>query len=166
MGKVQNVFGYGSPGTVTRSADNIIISVRNASDGDIPFGAPVFMNDNGAEPYSTVTQQDFSTFLGFAVNVRDKTPETFPQGQFNDPPRSAWHAGDLMEVLVRGCIALEMSVSGAAGGKLYIRKSDGRIVTSAGASGTTVLLENVRIRNPRTGWTSCCEAIVNKRNIL
>ena len=46
------------------------------------------------------------------------------------------------------------------------RKSDGRIVTSAGASGTTVLLENVRIRNPRTGWTSCCEAIVNKRNIL
>ena len=166
MGKVQNVFGYGSPGTVTRSVDNIIISVRNASDGDIPFGAPVFMNDNGAEPWNTVTQQEFPAFLGFAVNVRDKTPETYPRDQFNDPPRSAWHAGDLMEVLVRGCIALETSVSGAAGGRLYIRKADGRIVTSAGASGTTMLLENVRIRNPRTGWTSCCEAIVNSRNII
>ena len=43
MGKVQNIFGYGSPGTVTRSADNIIISVRNASDRDVPFGAPVFI---------------------------------------------------------------------------------------------------------------------------
>ena len=166
MGKVQNVFGYGSPGTVTRSADNIIISVRNASDGDIPFGAPVFMNDNGAEPYSTVTQQDFSTFLGFAVNVRDKTPETFPQGQFNDPPRSAWHAGDVMEVLVRGSIALETTISGAPGSKLYIRKTDGKLVTSVGASGTTLLLENVRIRNPRTSTISCCEAVVNKRNIL
>ena len=166
MGKVQNAFGYGAPGTPTRSNDTIIIPIRNASDSDIPFGAPVFVNDNGAEPYSTVTQQDFSSFLGFAVNPKDKTPDTYPQGQFNDPPRSVWHSGDLMEVLVRGSIAIETSVSGAAGGKLYIRKADGRVVTSAGASGTTVWLENVRIRNPRTGWTSCCEAIVNKRNIL
>lgn len=71
-----------------------------------------------------------------------------------------------MEVLVRGSIALETSVSGSAGGKLYIRKSDGKVVTSAGSSGTTVLLENVRIRKPRTGWSGSCEAIINKRNIM
>lgn len=166
MGKVQNAFGYGSPGTVTRSADNIIISVRNASDGDIPFGAPVFINDDGAEPFSIVTPQDFSAFLGFAVNVKDKTPDAFPRGQFNDPPRSAWHAGDVMEVLVRGSIALETTISGAPGSKLYIRKTDGKLVTSVGASGTTLLLENVRVRNPRTGTVSCCEAVVNKRNVI
>lgn len=166
MGKVQNAFGYGTPGTPTRSEDTIIISVRNASDGDIAYGTPVFMNDNGAEPFSTTVPQEFATFLGFTVNPKDKTPDSYPRGQFNDPPRGTWHAGDVMEVLVRGSIAIETSVSGTAGGKLYIRKADGKIVTSAGASGTTVLLENVRIRRPRTGWTSCCEAIVNKRNIL
>lgn len=166
MGKVQSAFGYGSPGAVTRSADTIIISVRNASDEEIPFGAPVFMNDNGAEPFSTVTPQEFQTFLGFAVNVKDKTPDVYPRGQFNDPPRGSWKPGDLMEVLVRGSIALESTISGAAGGKLYIRKTDGRLVTSAGASGTTLLLENVRIRNPRTSWMTCCEAVVNKRNVI
>ena len=166
MGKVQNNFGYGTVGTPTRSEDTIIISIRNASDGDIPYGAPVFITDYGAEPFSIVTPQDFSTFLGFTINPKAKTPDTYPQGQFNDPQQGAWHPGDVMEVLVRGSIALATSVSGAAGGKLYIRKTDGKLVTSVGASGTTLLLENVRIRNPRTGWTSCCEAIVNKRNVL
>ena len=36
----------------------------------------------------------------------------------------------------------------------------------AGTSGTTVLLENVRIRNPRTSYAQCCEAVVKNRNIL
>ena len=123
MGKVQNLFGYGTAGTPTRSEDIIIISVRNATDSDIPYGAPVFINDS-------------------------------------------WHACDVMEVLVRGSIALVTTVSGAQGSNLYIRKTDGKLVTSVGASGTTLLLENVRIRRPRTGWTACCEAIVNKRNVL
>ncbi|MCR5565961.1 MAG: hypothetical protein K6F61_03855 [Clostridiales bacterium] len=166
MGKVQNIFGYGSPGTVTRSADNIIISVRNASDRDVPFGAPVFINENGAEPFSIASPQEFADFLGFAVSVRDKTPDVYPQGQFNDPPRSAWHPGDVMEVLVRGSIALETGVNGVQGSMLYIRKTDGMLVTNMGASGTTLLLENVRVRRPRTGSVSCCEAVVNKRNVL
>ena len=38
MGKVLNAFGYGMPGAVTRSVDEIVISVRNASDADIAFG--------------------------------------------------------------------------------------------------------------------------------
>ena len=42
MGKVLNAFGYGYPGAVTRSVDDIVISVRNASETDIPFGAPVW----------------------------------------------------------------------------------------------------------------------------
>jgi len=45
MGKVLESFGYGVAGTPTRSIDEIIISVRNASGGDIPFGAPVFMTE-------------------------------------------------------------------------------------------------------------------------
>ena len=166
MGKVQEHFFNGRPGAISRSVDDIVISVRNASDGDIAFGSPVFLDDNGAVPFTTADPQDFETFLGFAVRVADKTPDTYPSGQFNDPPEGAWHAGDVMEVLVRGSIAIPLSASGSAGGKLYIRKSDGRMTASAGAAGTTVLLENVRIRNPRANGASCCEAVVNERNII
>ena len=170
MGKVLDAFGYGYPGTVTRSVDDIVISVRNASGVDIPFGAPVFMTENGAVPFDLESPQEFASFLGFAVRVADKTPDAYPRGQFNDPDSAgetgAWHANDLMEVLVRGSVALATTVSGGRGGKLYIRKSDGKLTATAGSSGSTVLLENVRIRNPRAGWSGCCEAVVNRRNIL
>jgi hypothetical protein len=170
MGKVQNAFGYGSAGAIARSVDDIVIAIRNASDSDIEFGAPVFMTENGAVPFNTTTPQDFTTFLGFAVRVADKTPESYPSGQFNTASSSGeagvWKAGDIMEVLVRGSIALASTVSGSKGSPLYIRKSDGRLTASAGAAGSTILLENVRVRNPRNGYSACCEAIVNKRNIL
>ena len=170
MGKVLNAFGYGYPGAVTRSVDDIVISVRNASETDIPFGAPVFMTENGAVPFDLESPQEFAGFLGFAVRVADKTPDAYPTGQFNDAGNNgetgAWKAGDLMEVLVRGTIALASTVSGTRGGKLYIRKSDGKLTPEAGESGTTVLLENVRIRNPRNTYSPCAEVIVNERNII
>ena len=170
MGKVLEAFGYGYPGAITRSVDDIVISVRNVSGDEIPFGAPVFMTENGAVPFDLESPQEFASFLGFAVRVADKTPDTYPNGQFNNPDSSgetgAWKANDLMEVLVRGSIALASTVSGARGGKIYIRKSDGKLTATAGSAGSTVLLENVRIRNPRTGWSGCCEAVVNKRNII
>ena len=111
MGKVLNAFGNGSPGAVTRSVDEIVISVRNASEGDIPFGTPVFLAEGGAVPFSLDAPQDFASFLGFAVRVADKTPDIYPAGQFNDPPEGAWHAGDVMEVLVRGGIAVRTAAS-------------------------------------------------------
>ena len=170
MGTVQNVFPYGSPGSVTRSVDDIIIAVRNASDNAIAFGTPVFMTEHGAVPFDIANPQNFETFLGFAVRVDDKTPNAYPTGQFNSQDAAgetgSWAPGDVMEVLVRGSIALVTNQAGIKGGKLYIRKSDGKLTTSAGTSGTTMLLENVRIRNPRNDWTSTCEAIVNKRNLL
>ena len=155
MGKVLDAFGYGYPGTVTRSVDDIVISVRNASGVDIPFGAPVFMTENGAVPFDLESPQEFAAFLGFAICVPDKTPKEYPTGQFNDAvsdgETGAWHKDDVMEVLVRGSVALATTVSGGRGGKLYIRKSDGKLTATAGSSGSTVLLENCHIRNPRTG---------------
>ena len=64
MGKVLDAFGYGYPGAVTRSVDDIVISVRNASGVDIPFGAPVFMTENGAVPFDLESPQEFASFLG------------------------------------------------------------------------------------------------------
>ena len=170
MGKVLQIFGHGQLGSISRSVDDIVISIRNASDKDIAFGAPVFLGDDGAEPFSTANPQDFTTFLGFAVRVADKTPDTYPQGQFNDGAGEGevgcWKAGDVMEVLVRGSVAIPLSATGSPGGNVYIRKSDGKLTASAGASGSSVLLENVRIRRSRDAFSSCCEAVVNKRNII
>ena len=166
MGKVQEAFGIGSPGAVSRSIDDIIISVKNAGSADIPFGAPVFMTTGGAVPFNTASPQEFAAFLGFAVRIADKTPDTYPLGQFGDPPAGVWHPGDVMEVLVRGGIAVTLAANGMSGGKVYIRKSDGKLTPEAGESGTTVLLENVRIRNPRNTYSPCAEVIVNERNII
>ena len=170
MGKVLKAFGNGLPGAVSRSVDDIIISVRNTSGKDIAFGAPVFLGEDGAEPFSTENPQDFSAFLGFAVRVADKTPDTYPQGQFNDGTAEGetgiWKAGDLLEVLVRGSIAVPLTAAGTPGGNVYIRKSDGKLTASAGSSGSSVQLENVRIRRSRDAYSTCCEAVVNTRNIL
>ena len=71
-----------------------------------------------------------------------------------------------MEVLVRGGIVVPMTASGSRGGAVYLRKADGKLTANPGGSGETVLLENVRIRQPRTSDSAFCEVIVNKRNII
>ena len=166
MGKVLNAFGNGSPGTISRSVDDIVISVRNASDGDIPFGAPVFLSGDGAVPFSTTSPQDYDSFLGFAVRIADKTPDTYPQDQSGALQAGAWKPGDVMEVLVRGGIVIPLAAIGQIGGKIYIRKADGELTNSAGQSGTTVLLENVHIRKPGNAGGMYTEVVVNSRNVL
>ena len=168
MGKVQNIFDNGGPGTVSRSIDDVIISVKNAGADAIPFGAPVFMTSDGAVPFNSSDPQDFATFLGFAVRVADKTPETYPEGQFNAAGSQAgvWKAGDVMEVLVRGGITVALATQGAKGNMVRIRKSDGRLTTSPGAENTTIALENVRVRNQRRTDGTCAEVIVNTRNLI
>ena len=166
MGKVQAVFGNGSPGAITRSVDDIVISVKNAGEGDIAFGTPVFLASGGAVPFNTESPQDFSSFLGFAVRIADKTPDTYPQDQSGNPQAGAWKPGDVMEVLVRGGMTVSLAASGTAGGRVYIRKSDGTLTASAGAADSTVLLENVRIRNSGAAGEAATEIIINKRNLI
>ena len=170
MGKVQKLFNNGCPGTVSRSIDDIIISVKNAASDAVAYGTPVFMTADGAVPFSISVPQDFSSFLGFAVRAADKSPEAYPSGQFNSGSEAgqegSWKPGDVMEVLVRGGVVVKMSASGARGGKVYIRKTDGRLTTNAGEANSTVLLENVRVKNPRTADRDSCEVIVNERNLI
>ena len=166
MGKVLNAFGNGSPGTISRSVDDIVISVRNASDGDIPFGAPVFLSGDGAVPFSTASPQDYDSFLGFAVRIADKTPDTYPQDQSGNLQAGCWKPGDVMEVLVRGAVTVPMAVSANRGSEIYLRKADGKLVASPGATGSTIELTNVKLRNARDTTSGCAEVIVNKRNII
>ena len=70
MGKVQAVFGNGSPGAITRSVDDIVISVKNAYSGEIAFGTPVFLDSDGA--LTAVSGQEGTTVL--LENVRIRRP--------------------------------------------------------------------------------------------
>ncbi len=166
MGKVLKSFSNGVAGAISRSVDDIVISVKNAGETDIPFGVPVFLTSGGAVAFNPANPQDFDTFLGFTVRIADKTPDSYPQDQAGMPQTGAWKPNDVMEVLVRGGIAVPMGASGEQGGKVYIRKSDGALIAAAGQSGTTVLLENVRIRNPQGVGGNIAEVIVNSRNLI
>ena len=173
MGKVLSAFSNGVPGAVSRAVDDIVISLKNVGDGDVAFGAPVFMDDGGAKGFDLSTPQAFSAFLGFAVRVADKTPDAYPASQdmetaLSSSPenRGCWHAGDVMEILVRGSAAVPLAQSGDVGDPIYLRKSDGALTTYAGAEGTTVRLENVRVRRPWDNRCGCSEVVVTTRNII
>ena len=77
----------------------------------------------------------------------------------------AWNPGDLVEVLVRGCIAVATVAGAVPGGKVYIRKGDGSIVPTPGSSGSTVELENVRCKAPQMGNGACDELVVTYRHL-
>ena len=165
MGKVQDTIKNGRPGAVSRSVDDIIISLKNAGETDIPFGAPIFMTPDGAVPFDIENPQEFWTFVGFAVRIPDKTPDTYGVGQFNAPPEGAWHPGDVIEILTRGSIVISLESIGSLGSPVYIRKADGKLTTSMGTANSTVLLENVRIKKPRDA-SGCAAIVVNKRNAV
>ena len=78
MGKVLSRFSNGFTGAVSRSIDNVIISMRNASGGEIPFGAPVFLTpgENACRTFSADTATA-GMFLGFAVRAAVKAPDVY-----------------------------------------------------------------------------------------
>ncbi len=160
MGKVLSTFTNGFAGAVSRSVDNIIIAMKNASETDLPFGVPVFLKsgENSCLTFDTETTAA-GNFLGFTVRVPDKTPETYGinEGCFN--------AGDIAEVLVRGSAVLQFAASALPGDSVYIRKADGALVTEAGGEGTTLKLPNVTVRTAADGGGRA-EAVLTGRNIL
>ena len=160
MGKVLSTFLNGYSGAVSRSIDDIIISMKNVSGGAIPFGAPVFLSAAGTGCTLFISgTTDSDRFIGFAVRVPDKTPGTY------DSNAGEYAANDPVEILVRGSAAIRIDSAAAAGSKLYMRKSDSKIVASAGAEGTTVELPHVTVRTARDS-ASIAEVVVTERNIM
>ncbi len=160
MGKVLKTFKNGFPGAVSRSADDIIISMRNASGANIAFGAPVFLasGENACRGFDSATSAS-AAFIGIAVRIPDKTPETYGSNE------SYYKPNDPVDILVRGSTVLTFESSAAVGAGAYIRKSDGKIVASAGAEGTTVQLPGVSVRTARDA-NHCCEVVLTKRNLI
>ncbi len=159
MPQVLQSFGNGFPGTVSRAVDDVILSLRNDSGAAIPFGAPVFLVP-GANACRGWTENDTSAgFIGFAVRAAVKAPDTYGSST------AVWNPDDPVDVLARGTIVLAVAGAVTPGSPVYLRKADGKLVTSAGAEGTTVALPNVTIRSPRDA-DGRAEAVVRMRNVL
>ena len=173
MGKVLSTFDIGWPGAISRSVDDIVVSLRNDGTAAIPFGAPVFLTADGegvvAFDPNASPAQTFASFVGFAVRVANKTPDTYPAGQdmssIRNDQSGAWNPKEPVEVLVRGTIAVPTTVGFLPGGNVYLRKEDGALVPEAGETGETILLENVKMRNPQGNNRPCSEVLVTTRNI-
>ena len=160
MGKVQAVFGNGSPGAITRSVDDIVISVKNAGETDIAFGTPVFLASGGAVPFDPDSPQDFSSFLGFAVRIADKTPDTYGSSVGSWDPQLDGPG----EVLVRGTVAVRCIGEPAPGGAVYLRLSNNRISATGGDG--TIQLTNCTFRKEASLGSGCAEVVVRTRNLL
>ena len=171
MGKILSHFDIGWPGAISRSVDDIVVSLKNAGSDPIPFGKPVFLTDDGSGVVAFINNgsQTFERFVGFAVRSASKTPDTYPASQdmgiIAGEQAGAWNPGEVVEVLVRGCIAVRTSAGFGAGDKVYIRKSDGMLVSNPGSEGSTLLLENCRIKVPQESSGGCSEVLVTTRNI-
>ena len=161
MGKVQSVFTNGWAGTPSRSVDNVIISRRNAASAAIPFGAPVFLKSDGTGvlPFTSGTTAA-EQFVGFTARVPDKTPETYGSDL------AAFDAKDPVDILARGSVILEIATTTAkAGDSVYIRIADSKLVTVAGAEGTTIRIPGAVISTPRDA-NGTCEVVLRERNLL
>ena len=173
MGKVLSTFDIGWPGAISRSVDDIVVSLKNGGSAAIPFGAPVFLTADGegvvAYDPNASPVQTFASFVGFAIRAASKTPDTYPIQQDMSSIRSnqsgVWNPKEPVEVLVRGCIAAETSVGFLPGGDVYLRVSDGALVPEAGEEGETFLLENVKMRTPQGNNRPCSELLITTRNI-
>ena len=167
MGKVLSEFLHGWPGAVTRSKDDVIVSLKNADSNPISFGAPVFLDAASGGAVNFIPGQTTAEkFAGFAVRIPDKTPDMYPSGQDAVDPAGAWAPGEPADILVRGSMAVPVQTANAkAGDPVYIRIADRKLVTAAGESGTTVELPNVTIRRTRDS-RGFCEVTVTKRNLI
>ena len=167
MGKVLSEFRRGWPGAVTRSKDDVIVSLMNADMNPIAFGAPVFLDAAaGGAVNFTPGETQAEKFIGFAVRVLDQTPDNYGSGQEGADSAGAWAPGDTADILVRGSTAVPIQTANAKiGDKVYIRLSDQRLVTAAGESGTTAELPNVTVRGSRDS-RGFCEVTVTKRNVI
>jgi len=152
-------FPNGKPGAISRSVDDIVISMRNASGADLPFGVPVFQvaGERSCRPYTGDASQ--ANFLGFSVRSASKTPDTFGSSTAH------FAANEPVDILVRGSIVLEFASTASPGSPVYLRKADSKLVTTPGAEGTTIQLPNVTVRTTRD-TNRCAEVVIAKRNLL
>jgi len=155
----------GYPGSPTRSSD--IVVLNRVCVGELPFGAPVFLNpDNTVKQFGSDGAD--ARFMGFAVRIVKEQQSIFETvGGYRD--------GELADVLTRGSISVPFKGTGTptAGGSVYIRIAANASLPSAeigdveaAADGTnTVLISNARFTTGQTDDHGIIEVTVTERRV-
>ena len=160
MGYVLSSFPNGFAGSISRSLDDVVISMANKSGAPLAFGVPVALNanGNGVVPFdgSTHTSADF---LGVTVRLPSKTPDTYGSKLAN------YDANEMVDVLVRGHISVKMTgaSSAKAGAAVAVNKSTGAF--TVGSGDTVVQLSSAHLARPVDDY-GMAEIVLNVRNII
>ena len=161
MGKVLSAFTNGYPGAVSRSVDDIIHSWPNMGSAAIAFGTPVFMNSAKTGVLAGSSSSLFADFVGFAVRIPSKTPDTALGLGSNT---GSYQPSEMVDVLQRGTVICKVNGgSPKPMGKVYYVLATGKLSADAGASGDTIELANCSFGNMPDA-TGCVEIVVRYRN--
>ena len=165
MGQILSSFTVGWPGSISRNADDIVISqVNRESTAEIAFGAPVWLSSDGKGVRNWASGDTMTNFVGFAVRSPSKTPDVYPAGSSQDTgSRGSWKPGEPVDVLVRGCMAVQASGSPRAGGQVYLDATTGRVTASAGTS--NLALTGVHFRKESSSSGSA-EIVLTQRTTI
>ena len=140
MGKVFKNELLGYAGTYSHSADLIMKAFTNKDNRDIPFGFPVFMNEDGSGVVGIGVGSDPAKFVGFAARVPSKTPPVYddPDG-IGANNTGVYKKGDVMDVLVRGSMVVDaMGTIAKPGMPVYLNKVYGKVTAESSDNTLTV----------------------------
>lgn len=158
MSQVLNTYKNIAPGAVTRSIDAVIVALHNEGDEPIPFGAPVFLGENGGV---TLSDEDSlaTGFVGIAVRSPSKVPSEYGSGEASYEPNG------IVDVLVRGSICVQLvSQSCDVGGAVYYDPANRTFETETDEDFIT--LSNVAWRTAADSGDGLAEIVVKTRNII
>ena len=155
MGKVQANFTNLYPGAISRSVDDVVISMVNVVRTAIAFGAPVFLDATNKGAVNADADPAMTTFLGFATRIGVKTPNAY------DSNVATYNPGDVMSIIVRGSVCVPVaSGTPAIGGKVYITSAG----TISATSTSNTELTNCKFRSTVSA-SGVAEIVITERNI-
>jgi hypothetical protein len=170
VGKSMN---YGYPGSVSRSADAVIMNrpVQSTDSNSIPFGAAVILNTNNTYSLGGASTT-MSNFAGIAVReVKQSTSfVTTGQGQVSYAP------GDPCDVLERGSVTVTCTEGvPTAGGAVYLVTTAGTgavsavgnfiaNATPAGTGSAAVQITNAQWKTGKIDANNTAELTLTARN--
>ena len=159
-GKVLSTFMNCFPGSISRSIDDIVVSLKNQGTATIQPGEPVFLSADGKGV--TKTQQDsaFARFVGIAVRIPAATPDSYGESV------REYAADDPVDVIVRGCVVVKLENEMAdPGGAVHLKLEDGTFTTEA-VTNETIQLTNCSWRRSADLRDGCAEIVIRERNII
>jgi len=159
-GKVLSNFMNCFPGSISRSADDIVVSLKNQGTAAIEPGEPVFLSADGKGVTKTQTDSAFSRFVGIAVRIPSATPNVYGEDV------RKYEANDPVDVIVRGSVVVKLENEMAdAGGAVHLTLADGTFTTEA-VTDETIQLANCSWRRSAELGDGCAEVVIRERNIL